>query len=1376
MFSGVAFLLPQRYSKMTDEKAAGSFSSQALEANLAMTRGSRIEIPEEHLRLLALVADRFGIHKRASQFFIELNHPYRNLQWIAERIKTVSVSDLPAYIAADESGDVVEVLTSVFRDLIYSDCDETIRGVFIQSSMQFLEELLSLGKDTDQVRGVISLIRDAFRDHRDTFIGCSGYLKHLEIPPKARKTPVLIQLVKDVIFATVDYWEDVCAKLCSINSELLVLDRTVLDELNTKAGTVFLEDVRERATKAQSWEELTSLPFSGDIALKLRDSAVLFEDPQQRIYYLIRLLQLKSMERILDHLLWDINRHVYKAFEPLDLQGRIDFLETFFSIFSGLDSHHTGTVLGCIETLGQVVTELAQESLTACFVDRIIDYGFVGSKGPVIGDQWQIESDPNHIRNIRVWMHLFELDPTGMKDVLAALVIHLRLGGIFIQDTDLFQKDVSRLLNADIGPHYKMVKHLAVLFPVYFCEVGAEGELREATTVLDELTSRRDLLTHFLRKQVHVESNNTHVDLAMHILEFWHSLDTSGIEKYLPEDVKIFLKGSSPLFEEVHYLVKTLCEKTSMSTSELLVSNVDPRKVLEKSVSPQEYSLGIRRIELLVRLCRLLMEKYSVHTDDVVPALQRSGVFSADEMERLQGQIKAAQYDSTLKTIYGFMQRLKNIILDPEPSEGWENIYYKRHIAAGIPSMYGVYREKKFEALGLTLRLEHAASRMLERVINSINLDYITIKTLRRIVVILRYFERGLKVRGIVSANFQSNVQMLSYSLKSGSFSLDQYLNIFTFFTRDIKEIINRYFIDLYDRPLEKILRKHYTVEDAPSGIAMKKETFYRELLASAFLIQMLDSFVSRIIDALNRMRSTFSNELRHRIMSYDPDIIISFIHGKSTRAENKVFLGAKAYYLRKMAQLGFPIPSGFVLTTELFRNRDCIMKHPAIEQEVDDMMRSGIARIEKNAGFILGSRVKPLLISVRSGTAFSMPGAMNTILNVGINREIAESMGADRVYAWAAWDCFRRLLQSWGMVKGIKRDSFDSLMNEMKQETGIEWKKNFSSEQMRTLACRYQTLLEDKGVNFPSDPFRQIKEAVLMTMESWSSDRAKFYRRHLQIADEWGTAVIVQSMVYGNLNERSGTGVLFTRDPLEGSDMIKPNGDYILRSQGEDVVSGLVHTLPVSSTQPHDRDTENSLQVKFPAVYEKLLGFSTDLIEKHGYPHQEIEFTFESSRRVYILQARPQVIHSREKMDVFDFTGAEPEPLGRGIGVGGGALNGIAVFDRKDIKKFTAEHPESGLVLLRPDTVPEDIELVYSCSGLLTSRGGITSHAAVTASQFGKVCVVNCRDLVVNEKEKKASLNGCVFSSGSRIAIDGNTGRIFQGNYPVRTAGVYNP
>jgi pyruvate,orthophosphate dikinase len=328
----------------------------------------------------------------------------------------------------------------------------------------------------------------------------------------------------------------------------------------------------------------------------------------------------------------------------------------------------------------------------------------------------------------------------------------------------------------------------------------------------------------------------------------------------------------------------------------------------------------------------------------------------------------------------------------------------------------------------------------------------------------------------------------------------------------------------------------------------------------------------------------------------------------------------------------------------------------------------------------------------------------------------------------------------------------------------------------MRELALAYKAGARHQGVRFIDDPFRQVVACMRKVLDSWDAAEAKLYRRYLGVAAEWGTAVVVQRMVFGNLSRESGSGVTFTRNPLEPySSQVRLFGDFTVRSQGEDLVGGLVYPWPISEAQrlgsPTYRGLEHSLEKDYPGVYQALLETARDLVGKREYDPQEIEFTFESAsgKDLYILQKRAMVHEQRDKAPFFD--PAAPQfgaPVGVGMGVSGGAFSGRVAIDMQQIEALLAASPAENIVLLRPDTVPEDIAMITRVSGLLTARGGATSHAAVTAKRLGKTAVVDCRGLDVMQHQGIARLAGVELKAGDWLSIDGRTGNIFLGVVPM--------
>lgn len=354
-----------------------------------------------------------------------------------------------------------------------------------------------------------------------------------------------------------------------------------------------------------------------------------------------------------------------------------------------------------------------------------------------------------------------------------------------------------------------------------------------------------------------------------------------------------------------------------------------------------------------------------------------------------------------------------------------------------------------------------------------------------------------------------------------------------------------------------------------------------------------------------------------------------------------------------------------------------------------------------------------------------------------------------------------------------MERDEFDKVMQDQKTKYGVSLKIQFTPEQMKETCKAYERVLLDHEIHIEKNPFRQLRQAILCVIDSWSAKSAVSYRNHMQIADEWGTAVIVQKMILGNRSSSSGTGVVFTNSPFNGKSGINLYGDFALCSQGEDEVSGLVNTLPITETQRkhYNGDAPFSLESAFPDVYEKILSSARLLIEKHGFVHQEIEFTFESEDpdSLYLLQTRNQNLKKKSKTSIFAHDSEEMKLVGSGIGIGGGALSGAIAFTMEDIQRIRREMPPAKIIVCRPDTVPDDIPLIFECDGLITAKGGATSHAAVTAASLGKVCIVSCKSMRVNDAEKTCIFSDQEYTAGDMISIDGDLGSIYEGFHDVQ-------
>jgi pyruvate,orthophosphate dikinase len=1364
------------------------FVSKALEANLAETRYKDIKIPPEYQSFIDLSKKYYGINKRANDCIIEFQHPFSNKKFVAEELRSILLTDFWFYIGLENADEALQIPVQLMRKLLLGCDSPKLKVMIIRTLLEFIH---TLSKDKkphiELIEICLQTLVDGFKSDPRSFIMASKYIKRylkLKADHPDLKEKILAY-TKAVYIENIKFWQKSSDIEQWIEQEKDIL-KSETAILRKQIGNKWFYSLSEQTESIKDWNELVEkIPDYDQVAECFANAVETLKTFIEQFHFIFYLLQLDGMETHQERLIWKLNKMLRQTIDELDKEQIRPFINTIFEFADALRAQHGSSILDMFLTVGKKVIELNKEGkidLVSYYENKLIDFGFETPGMVYVNEDWQLSVNQNHIKNIRVWLELIEYSESEMEKLLSALIVNLRIGGIFISDTDLFQREITKILNSNIAPFYKKVKQLTRIFPVYFNEIGAEGEIRKVTTTIDEISHREDKLVHFLRKQVHTESNNTLIGLTLKVFKFWYDGNLDNLKPVLPQNVFNAIDKESVWFAPIHQMVKKLCELNDSSPEELLtVNEASFEKLIEKL--PKGNLKDKERLRDIHLLYAFLKEKYSFETVDITDLLTRFPFISESEIKKLKKALKEDDFETSLKLIYSFMNKLKSIIVDPTPSQSWENIYHKRHIAIGIPSMYGVYRETKFEALGLTFRLENVATRLMEKVVEGINLNYISAKTLSDIYFILDYFREGLELDGITNQSFDANLRMLKYSLSSQSFSFDQYVNIFQFIAEDVKRTLIKYFLKTYEIPLRTIIpqlfngTKKYSEKEIVQLVNKESEKFYRDVIAEAFLMQPLDNFISRILESLRKMTDNLPAETINEVMSYNSNLIITRLQKPNPLVDNQVFLGSKAYHLKNLRIAGFPIPPGFVLTTEIFRRRKAILGHPELKKEMHDLIKKHLNFVEKGSRKQFGNPQNPLLLSVRSGSAISMPGAMDTFLNVGMNDEITESLSKIPGYAWAAWDSYRRLLQSWGMAYGLSRDVFDEVMDRSKIEFKAVQKADLSPESMKKIAFAYKKTLQKNNIYFEEDLFKQLITTINLVFDSWSSERAKAYREHLEIADEWGTAVIVQRMVFGNIQRNSGTGVVFTQNPKKKKHGVNLYGDFTLQSQGEDIVAGLVKPLPVSNSQrSNNNEKEKTLQDILPQIYQRIYQMSTELIEEYGYSPQEIEFTFESENPddLYILQTRDLDMAASQPVEIFSVPIEQMMLAGRGLGIGGSAMNGRVAFDLKDIARLRKKYPDDMVILVRPDTVPDDISMIFETDGLLTGKGGATSHAAVTAVRLGITSVVNCTSLEVYEEKKICQLNNFTFQAGDEIAIDGNLGNVYKGHYPIESEQNY--
>ncbi len=501
-----------------------------------------------------------------------------------------------------------------------------------------------------------------------------------------------------------------------------------------------------------------------------------------------------------------------------------------------------------------------------------------------------------------------------------------------------------------------------------------------------------------------------------------------------------------------------------------------------------------------------------------------------------------------------------------------------------------------------------------------------------------------------------------------------------------------------------------------------------------------------------------------------------------------KDLLGGKGANLCEMVNIGLPVPKGFVVSTDACQ--DYYRNDMSINDEVVLQINEKLRELESSTGKKFGDSKNPLLVSVRSGARSSMPGMMDTILNLGLNDEIVESLVKERDERFI-YDCYRRFISMYSdVVMGYDKSKFENIIDDLKKKKKIKYDTEFTTDDIRFLVGEFKKLYVSlAGVDFPSDPKVQLIEAVKAVFRSWNNDRAKFYRKMNNIPDEWGTAVNIQEMVYGNLNENSGTGVVFSRNPASGDDELY--GEYLMNAQGEDIVAGV--------RTPRSINTLKEVNSK---CYDELFDICKRL-ERHYKDMQDMEFTIENGK-LYMLQTRngkrtgkaaikivvdlikENIITKEEGIlritssdidsmlhRVFDENELNSrEVVTKGLAASPGAGSGKIYFSAKDVKS-AYDKGERNIVLVRLETSPEDIEGMNLSKAVVTVRGGMTSHAAVVARGMGIPCVSGCENLLIDEANKTVIYNGKTLTKDDYISVDGASGIVYLGEVPVKNLDI---
>lgn len=1161
-----------------------------------------------------------------------------------------------------------------------------------------------------------------------------------------------------------------------------------------------------------------------------------------------------------------MSRSVASVCGALDASGRGGLLKSVVDMVMPLLLREIETdgnyysAFATIHTIGKTVIESGRVSLIDHFVDILIQSRFRFPEFSGIASDWSVIVNSSHLENIRTWMRLIEIDPPVMKKLAAGLIVNLKLGGVFLKDTDVFQRDISQLLNSDYRDVFHLITSLAGVFPAFYHDIGATGDIRSFTEKIDTNHRMNDLV-HFLRKQVHVESSSRTVLLIQRIMEFWMTGEHGLLEGLVPAEVyeslprayRLINLDGEPAAQELYEAARAhfsevenghfwdfLCavgKKPFMefaasahipgmpaeARSELIacfeeyldtrfpaemtkmlhfiknmfgidtsktkiwkflydISDEDFRKMFENVRFMDISRVNIEKFITFLHVYRMIFDKYNfsdVRDIEKLEAYGREGLF--DPPQGLFDALRGHDIFAALEALLDLQYSLKrDVLLSGVVFEPLDTIEFKRHIAFGIPSMYGSYKERKFDTLKVFFHCNLIRERLFESMVEACSafsgapLDF---EETRRV---MRMFVRTFEIDGLSNQEMRSTISLLDApNLKVSQFR-DVVTGLFT-----IHGEVSDHFNELYKYVCTAIINNIGTdriVDDYVPGenrgsSEVIADRFVRSQIMLSPLLQLFDNVLIRLRERLDQELERGRDTVRLNpsdIRRGKGALLYTIGQYPGEHSDTELFVplwlaGGKAQGLVIAANMeGVNVPEGIVFSTELYKRlREGDVRNPRFQRKIIYSLKQYVDWL---TGGRFGNPSNPVLLSVRSGAVFSMPGVMDTITNVGITQEVIDYYA--RQDPWFAYDCYRRLIHDFALsYYGMDRALYERLMAQAKEEAGVDLKEKLTGRQMEVLTKKYRFAINRAGFSVPKDHYEQLYHAIVAVYQSWNSPVVRNYRQFVNMSDEWGTAVIVQKMVFGNNSPFSITGVVHSH--YLGYENIGLFGEYKTRAQGHDIVSGVARVFPISEEQRSTYTASSpfsSMELTYPEQYRKVYDAVKRIRERWGN-EVEIEFTLESDT-LYILQIRGITNHNFE-IDEMEEGPAELQEslLGKGLAASGGAVCGRAVFDIDRIDIVRSRYQGDKIILIRPETNPEDVIGIKKSEGILTCVGGMTSHAVLQMRRLEKSGVSDFSVMKVDEDANSAVVNleaqgrgRFVIEEGDFLAIDGSTGHVYSG------------
>ena len=1039
--------------------------------------------------------------------------------------------------------------------------------------------------------------------------------------------------------------------------------------------------------------------------------------------------------------------------------------------------------------VGEALVATGDDNLLSCYADILLSVIIAAPKVfRFSSDTWAEIVDPLHLERLSKLLYILGLNSKRFVEVLTHLTCNLFITGVFIPDDKLFQRNVSAYLNTGAVRDNFLANYIFLQrLPVYFNEVGASGRLRDYSTELDSWGN--DVILYFLRKQTHANASNYNVRLIEQIIKAWVYSDPDVLRGWVPDDIlqkadrdliTAYSKGLRPLLEAYGVFVK----QGLVFDRVLDIVEEEAKKHLSNLTLSDEVR---RKVLLICMIYREVRIKYS------------SLGFT---------QENADSYTALAR----FVERCKvlnEIVVAPEKTEAQESLYYKRHIAFGIPSVMGSYHEPKFDALGEIYRTEEAIRAVLEVIITQIETSTpdIVIKDIRQWIRCLESVNElfGLHDNG----NFQ--VDEIIAILTTNELRVSQVIDLLRIWQKELVSMVELCY-HMFQGPLARVL-KAFSSDELPdhlkhlsekSGSLAEKaaDVIFRDIISSIIGFTELDRLLSSLIEALSRyavkgdQTLSLNNDSLHVRRCY--------LSGDLTDAQVmrlSPFLGSKAKNLFYLGNAGLPVPSFAVLSAEHSLNVDVFSERKG----QDFSLKEAVRHIELKSGRLFGDPANPLFLAVRSGSYISMPGILSTVLYCGMNKDTLFGLIRMTGDPLLGWDSYRRFIEHYAtIVFDIETEFFDEITARVvASERQNKWiasdnprglasgsaskynEKNipcieipcglsggslqYDEHETREIVYAYMAELEKKGLRVPSDVYEQLRMSVQAIYRTWQKKRAVQFRKAMGVSDYWGTSVSLFEMISGNARG-SGASVFFTRTPFTQERDIY--GETREEVTGDDLVYGKMINRPISKNQTAVVTGLKSLEESDPDLFlrHKVMA---ELIEKamRGLP-QEVESTYtldnNGKRFIYILQTKRMEVHHGLTLKFDDICMMAPRIIGRGVGVYGGALSGVASFSASlEVLKRLRQESGRPVILLRSTASTDDVSLMQGIDGIITSSGGPTSHAAILTQKFSLTAVVGCSDMVIDKADGVlyASFGGHTVREGDEISIDGSSGLVYLGS-----------